>query len=399
MARSQLQRRKAREAADEAAKVATLAAHNRRAGREAGVSLEAVHAAVQGYGPHVRPMASFTRRMRTRDQRALYVAVAEHLYKRYTTPKFLTAVWATSGRRPPLTPRQRQRPRPADEQTAEERERFGVFATDTVKAWYVCVAGGGSLYKAHLSGFMTRREVHAFLTCPFDFSLVQAMTWALARSWTGSTGRARRLAQSKVAHRDLREDYWREALRWFVTHDVQIREINDICDFLTEHQPRGFSLRGRTLGSMRQIVDQWHRTMARAQRMGDATWEGFPLEDAAYDNVGSLCREAKGQRFDWTFTQIRSSRALAEEGSAMHHCVFAYQPLCLEGRSSIWSVRVRRAARGHGSFERALTLELLESGAIVQIRGYANRPARDYEMEIVRRWAAENGLRVTGGRW
>src|SRR5262249_13094811 len=128
-----------------------------------------------------------------------------------------------------------------------------------------------------------------------------------------------------------------------------------------------YSLRGRTLRSVAERVEQWHRAVNRARRMGKATWPGVDLEDAKLLNQPA----SKGRRFDWSFTQIRSSEALAEEGAKMHHCVYSYQAYCIRGTTSIWSLKVRPAdPRDLTPWQRALTIEMdNDQRRLVQLRG------------------------------
>ena len=97
-------------------------------------------------------------------------------------------------------------------------------------------------------------------------------------------------------------------------------------------------------------------------------------------------------------SQVKTSKDLAAEGTAMHHCVYSYQHKCIDGSSSIWSVRRLQRKKGITP-ERALTLEINDDGVIIQIRGFANRPARPEELEAVRYWARKNYLSISGSRW
>ena len=77
----------------------------------------------------------------------------------------------------------------------------------------------------------------------------------------------------------------------------------------------------------------------------------------------------------------------------MRHCVATYANACAAGHSSIWSVRHRWCDEGvTGS---ALTIEVHpRTASIVQVRGTANARPSGWPLELVRRWAAREGLRV-----
>ena len=78
----------------------------------------------------------------------------------------------------------------------------------------------------------------------------------------------------------------------------------------------------------------------------------------------------------------------------MRHCVDRYGKMIRKGRCAIWSMQARRG----GITRRAVTIDLdLPTCAIAECRGRANRRARPEEVEILRLWAAENGLTVRAG--
>jgi hypothetical protein len=154
----------------------------------------------------------------------------------------------------------------------------------------------------------------------------------------------------------------------------------------------GYSIRGRTVASLSQQVEQWHRALNRARRMGNATWPGIDLADAVYLDE----TDSKRRRLDCKFSQIKSSEDLADEGTRMHHCVYSYQQMCIDGGTSIWSLKVRPAdPRDSTPWSRSLTIEMANAERrLVQIRGYANRGMNRDERQIVAKWASENGLSV-----
>jgi hypothetical protein len=57
---------------------------------------------------------------------------------------------------------------------------------------------------------------------------------------------------------------------------------------------------------------------------------------------------------------------------------------------SIWSL-TREFADGRS--EAGVTIELRRDRAIIQCRGFANRPPNAEEIEVVKRWARQFGLR------
>ena len=91
-------------------------------------------------------------------------------------------------------------------------------------------------------------------------TFAQALSWAIARSYTDDQGLARRIAASKLALADVRaQPFWREATRFFATHAAPPKAIDDLCDFLLAHlhDDPGFSVKGRTLRSLGALEGEW----------------------------------------------------------------------------------------------------------------------------------------------
>lgn len=248
--------------------------------------------------------------------------------------------------------------------------------------WFICVAQGGSLYKAHSKKYLTKMETHTLITCPHDLTFEQAMVFAAAKTFTLKEGTALRLAHSKLSTLNF-TDFVKTVIYFFAKNPPNtLEEINDLLDFiLARHRESAtWSLAGRTLDSIRQKCRDWHFELRRIKVMGDSNWEGAPIPDVAIQ-TGS-----ERQPLRWQFTQIRSSKALAAEGTAMRHCVYGYKNQCTRGDISIWSLTL--------DGNRKVTLELRNSGDIVQARGLANRPMRPEERYVVQLWARSNHLFV-----
>jgi len=379
--RSQLQERKTQEAARERALAAQLAAH-RPAVAEALDPLRLAHELARQHPAYVcREPQSFNRRIRSKDPDKIRLVAAEHVFGRYPAPRHVRAVWkgATRPAGAQAGPQAR-----AEAETVARRRAF------RTQLYLTCVSGG-SVHKACTAAFMTKKETHRFLGLAHTESFVEAVWFTLARSFTDDAGVAHRM---RIAAQSYEDPFWREALRLFCLNPVPLARLNDMIDFLRQAHAADptYTVRGRTLRSVAEQVEQWHRAVNRARRMGEARWPGVDLEDATFRNCGA----GRERRVDWRFTQITSSHALAEEGTTMHHCVYSYQALCIGGGASIWSLKTRPAdPTDRAPWRRALTIEMDNAARrLVQLRGYANRPMNNDERQIVSRWASENGLSV-----
>ena len=381
MARSDIQRRQEAERHRIEAYEATLRRVS-SAVRPAPDFERAIREAGQGFeGQAIRDAYSWRPKLKTRDAAKLRLVAARHLFARYPVPASLERIWLDA------------------EGLARDEVRLR-------KDWYITAARGASLYKAGADRWLSRKEVHWFLNPPGEIGFDEALWQAIARSFTDDIGVAMRIARSKIA-RTSRADlpFWREAARFFCANPTTVEEIDDLFDFLADSRAReGYSLKGRTLGSLRRQMQDWHRDLeaiqrieaarrrAEAARAGHAPqasvggrWAGSVLQDWSWKPNG---REARGAREEYLVVQLTTALELVAESRAMHHCVSTYAAKCITGYASIWSLRRRRP----GGVDLMLTIELDRQHRAMQVRGFANRLARPDEQTILTRWAKARGV-------
>ncbi|QKC96301.1 PcfJ domain-containing protein [Mesorhizobium sp. NZP2298] len=331
----------------------------------------------RGYaGMAIRDGALWRPKLKTRDPARLRLAAARHLYARYPVSAALEAIW---------------------------RDGSGLDAAEIAlrKAWYVAVARGDSLYKAGANAWLSRKEVHCFLNLSDDLTFDEAFWMAIIRSYTDDFGLAARLARTKIS-RAPRADlaFWREVARFFCAHPTSKEETDDLSDYVgaMHRHDRAYSLKGRTLASLRKQMSEWHRDIAAVERIeamrrrvagrGSAVkgaWDGSRLEDWEWQPSAKEAK-AHGERF--FVRQLRTAEDLVGESRAMHHCVSTYAAKCIAGNASIWVLR--RTALG--KIERLLTIELDPQNRAVQVRGFSNRIALPEERKVIERWAKARGV-------
>jgi PcfJ-like protein len=256
--------------------------------------------------------------------------------------------------------------------------------------WYLIAAQGGSLYKQATHPYLSKLETHHLLTAPDEItSAREAMWYAVARAQTDSRASALKVARSKIAGYSIASSWWKEVARFFARNATTIHEIGDVVDFLfvAKQQNDAFTLKGRTLATLRRRMEDWHRTLRRSQSIGDGAWTGSPLHDVEYQTGN------EHHRAIWRFRQIKTGRELFREGERMHHCVATYKFACMRGDISIWSLTSEFPI---GRRNRGVTLEVTKGGQIVQCRGFANRLPYGNEVTMVKRWAAAHGLTWPG---
>jgi hypothetical protein len=321
-----------------------------------------VHAVPAGFEARViRDVADWPAKLKTRDAGRIALAVARHAFACYPVPYHLERIWLGG-------------------------ERLDAAEIVRRKTWYIEVAQGNSLHQTCTKDMLSKKETHRFLNPPVRLSFREALWHALARSYTEEIGLALRIARSKVAH-DAVTPFWRDVARFFCANPVQLAELDDFHDYLEARlaDNAGYGLKGRTLGSLRAQMAQWHCDLARIRRLGEGNWPGRDIPDWSHT---AKHEEHSHKDVTWSVTQIKTGRELAEEGNRMHHCVYTYRHRCISGASSIWSVKTRTWS----GVERVLTLEVNAHDELVQVRGYANRTAHPHEVRILRRWAAANGI-------
>lgn len=332
----------------------------------------------------VREAWAWKPKMKTRDAARLRLAAARYLFARYPVAEHLEQIWIdTNGLEP-------------DEIVLRKR-------------WYIVAAGGGSLFKAGASAWLSRKEVHAFLNPLARLGFDAAIWQAIARSYTDDAGLALRIAHARLARTPRGElGLWRQVARFFSANPTTAEEMDDMCDYIADGFRRNpeFNLKGRTLCSLRRQMREWHRDLAaimriEAQRLraeqarnrgreGTAaapqieSWPGAALADWSWNSS----TKDRSKREEYVVHQLRTAQELVAESRSMHHCVATYARKCIAGQASIWSLR-RRAG---GETQRWLTIEVDRQLRAVQIRGFANRTARIEEFKILERWAKARGI-------
>ena len=357
----------------------------------------------------VRDMATFNRSFKTSDEGKIMTSVASHMYGRYKAPQFLADGWNFFLN---------------ESQTAENNHRYAWQTARAAKikepsktdvrlmcGWYLVVASGGSLWKEHTRYVQvgndtvpafTRQENHYFLNCTIKNATIrEAIIYAIAKNFTSDLGVINRICKTKLVDMPTNitnplafftRPLWRQTIEFFCENQVTVAQINDLLDYIQHAGANvNFTLKGKTITSLTKAMKDWHYELARVKRMGNADWTKTAVQ---IDDADDLVTEMNGRKIKWAMRQITTSKALAAEGTAMRHCVYSYQARCIEGRTAIWSLQRFNEQMHH--WDRALTIEMnAHIGELVQIRGIANRAARNEEMAAVRDWANKNNVAIS----
>lgn len=309
---------------------------------------------------------------------------------RYPVPKILEEVWDVEV---PQAIDRFNRPinNSNNEKVSDSYIKYGI----DFRKWYICVTTGGSLYKEYAKEFLTKKELNIFLNS--SLSIKSAIAFAIAYAESNDYSKSTRISKSNIIDKSSIL-YWKDVIKYLSIQEVaSINQINDIVDYLVSLINRHESLNlygsGITYKGLLKRVDDWHRELGRVKVMGNRSWEGHAIADSRFE-----FKELKEKTY-WSMTQIKTSRELAAEGSAMRHCVYGYQPKCIASDVSIWSMR--KCLHEFDSGKRTLTIELKNNGEIVQARGIGNRSPKDLEAKILKKWANDNYLKLNyyRGRW
>ena len=333
----------------------------------------------------VRSADSFKEKTKTNNRNKRLRLLVRHVFVKYSPPKILEQAWDNLDPHAGMCQDLRVGNRGNNNQNINlQRIDF--------KDWYIGLAAGESFYKTRAKEWMTKQEAHWFTTCPHEVSLPQALYFAVSKATGVRDGVALRVARSKIAEKTF-NDFWKETARFFSlpeNHPKSVEQLNDLVDFVDAKRTETPTFRvvgqGYTLASLLKKMKDWHYELRRLKVLGNFSWEGHAIDD------GSFPQKIDGQTFFWDFHQIKTSKELAAEGTAMHHCVFGYKQSCVSGNCSIWSLSLRNPKTNES--KRKITIELRNDGRIVQKRGFANRAARAEENHMISLWARENGLVV-----
>jgi hypothetical protein len=287
-------------------------------------------------------------------------SLAQHLFARYPMPRFLASAW------------------------------FGSRDADRVarRRWFVAHARGQRFRSLDLPFAMTRRMEDIFLHTPDHLAIDAALRRAEVLALGGSPALAIVVLATRLAAHFDDADRWRIALAWLARcgDTVELAQVFPLVDYLHANL-RAIDLRGRTFASVMRLVADWHGWLAR-ERAPLLRWRRSPWNEMI---VPIESKSDDERRSEWTIVELLDSRELASEGRRLRHCVATYARSCAVGMSSIWSLR--RRWRDDGVTQSFLTIEVQpRTKNIVQLRTRANGLPQRWQVELVRAWAAREGL-------
>lgn len=325
---------------------------------------------------HLRPAAGWAGT--TASWRPAVSSLAHHLVSTYTLPMFLAAAWYST-----------------DSAYAALKQR-----------WFVDHGRGASFRSLNLPFVMTRKMEHIFLASKDHVPIEHALRRAELLALGAPAAFVHAVLSTRLATDLSNGIFWRTVWCFLIANagSIDPTHIAPLIDFIqtirhdrvTMETPAGivmldppqpaFSIKGRTVQSMLRLMREWHRSLGL--RTSGLTWTPSPLQPMVIEEPS---QDAATPPSVWQLMELTNSEQLRAEGIALHHCVASYAGLCHRGMSRIWSLRVRRGQK----VRHLLTIEVdMRRRAVVQARGWRNRPAFGKSLRLLKDWATQQRLQL-----
>jgi len=269
-------------------------------------------------------------------------------------------------------------------------------------AWYLHVAGGGNVRTAPgIPAKLTRRAAHEMLQAPPIATATEAIRWGQLRALGACGNIVWRMFDTAAAYDFDNDDVWLPLFAKIIDDtNFPINQVAPLVDYVHHRMnqapvDRPFTVKGRPLDSLTRGMERWHVELGQEQRalydLGANTWgDQEDLRTATWDPQPkiSAMHRGKGER-SWEIVELRSFSELLDEGAAMHHCIVSYAHECVDGSSSVWSMR----CPGQETLANRVTVHVsTHNRYIAEARGFANAPISPSAFRRLSYWARENKL-------
>ena len=257
--------------------------------------------------------------------------------------------------------------------------------------WYVRLGRGESV--KNLAGLpikLTDRMAHEFRNAPSFLSINEALRYAQARGFNASTKTAKMIAFSRLANIDeAHETFWATVVQFFAKEaDLNVNDVDSMIDYISYkyRQNESFSMKHRTLKALKTQSDEWHRHVFLKEKGEFTTWESTGIEPLYTEET------VEDKNIVYRTVELLDSNALYEEGHEMHHCVSEYDEECMDGTSSIFSLRCYEEGE---PVKRLATLEVeLPENMLVQAKAKYNQDPDAKSLELIEKWVKEAKLKT-----
>jgi hypothetical protein len=330
-------------------------------GGESGNGFVRALAALAGQYSHwLRPVESW--KAKTRNSRRQFSSLARHLLANYPVPLFMDSVWML--------------------RESNERQQ----------GWFIRLGLGASPRQLDLPVHLTRGMVRYFVTAPDHYTAASACRRAQVFALGGNERLVDAILGTELATDFTDDDFCCSVIRWLIANPTfdaaQLGPLVDYIRHLKLVRHPSFSIKGRTPAAILRQMHQWHADLRKEPVGADLSWQACGIGD--FDCAEGTA--ATGDYHHWTIKEIITRRELYAEGRGLRHCVASYGSSCASGECAIWTLG---KALENGRRKHVLTIQVALPGKVIcQVRGKANRLPTEDEMEILRRWSAQERLTI-----
>lgn len=280
--------------------------------------------------------------------------------------------------------------------------------------WFLHLAGGGSAKQLHKYPIAaTKKMLHEFITTPFPgYSISDAVRRSQVLGLGGDERLANAILMSRLRNEFSNNDFWTTVIQFFVGIPMlNLDEVGTIIDYINEQkfvptrvivngiatyraENPNFSMKGRNLENLIRDTHAWHRQLAQLRRQaggntGTSTSYKPDLTSKwtrTHVKPFNVTEGKKEKQKIWSITEITNAAELYDEGKSMRHCVYSYLKSCIDGKCSIFSLRLFGTS--------VATIEVRGTMA-VQIRGPRNQRPTEKELSLINDWAKKELIEIT----
>ncbi|GAB3511008.1 PcfJ domain-containing protein [Emticicia fontis] len=256
---------------------------------------------------------------------------------------------------------------------------------------FIFLAQGGSI-KAISSAIPLNQKMKVEFTRSLEgFRVFEAFRYAQVLGLGGDEMLAYHLAYSWLGRNEIRDEpLWETFIRILIAGgDFSHKKIGDLIDYVRFelNQNQAYSLKGRTLSSLIRQTDRWHEGLKKSQAVkAQSQWK--PAFFQPFEII-----EGKGvNEIQYKMVELSSDEELVAEGMKMRNCVASYTRYCVNGESSIVSLRKYQCGF---EVERLATVDVeVRNKRIVQAKARFNRPISPKATTLLSEWAEKHGFKV-----
>lgn len=266
--------------------------------------------------------------------------------------------------------------------------------------WYVDLSAGKSFQSlVRLPIKLSKKASHLLNTkTPDNLPLPKALRWAQLRA-EGIPEDVCKIVTNHRCSTDFENDHlWLPLFRLFKP-SLEAREILELCTytFLRKHKRNdgdSYQIKGKTLPSLTREMRGFHQSHPEyiiqpiiSQRRTKRRCKVLNWQH--HSDYKDWFEYDINNDITYSIEEICKSFQLISEGRKMNHCVGSYISRCLNGESSIWSLRFY----SNGKRKAHVTIELdPRRQMVVQAKSYQNTQPSKADWQRIHKWAQLNKI-------